>query len=516
MLRLFSNIPLPAHVLLLLLIIALRLPSLIGGYYLHDESLYMVCAERLTHGGSIYVDAWFAGPPLIVGIYYSFICIFGSSALFAIRLFACVYIYLSAVYFNGMLMEYKPFKRYPLLPSFLFVFLVSTPWYAQEFGPTLFAIFPVLVSFHAIIKLDEGRNHSYGLLFNSGILMALCILASYKAVFILGGIVLTYLILKSPRLDHFFSLIGGVLVVLLGFLLFLFWGGMFEEFWDIGALYYLDRIGFRENEMYVYELRRTLMTGLMSWGIFVILAAFTYMHYRVRFYSYVVKIRSLESTMNMWLIVVSIALIFKLRRLDTQDFILLIPPIVFYANKAFDFQWVHKLRIAIMLISLAMPIYMYMSYWGLAFPHSMSLARPLAEDTYLHGGNWQDFDLGEPIRRYFYDAEINHGIWIMGDKPELYLTLENRCANKYTDFRIVYNKFSVLPHFNDEKSVSKAERESEIFRQFLLTPPDYIIDLHKKFPYLQHRFPGLLERYVGEEVGDYMVYKAETLRSPAF
>ena len=516
MLRLFLNIPIPAHVILLVFVIILRLPSLIGGFYVHDESLYMLCAQRLLEGGDMYIDAWYAGPPLIIGIYYGFLSLFGSGALFAIRLFACLYVYISAVYFNGMLLEYKPYKRFSFLPAFIFVFLISTPWYIQTFTPTLFILLPVLISFHAIIKLDTGRTRAYSLMFNSGMLMALCILASYKAVFIFGGLILTYLILKSPSLDQLTSLIGGVVVVIGAFILYLFMNDSLDEFWDLGIMYYLDRIGFGAQEMYTYHLDQVLIIWLISWGLLIGLALYSYFHFRMRFYSYVVKIRSLESTMHMWLLVVAITLIFKFRRLEIQDFFLLMPPAVFYANKAFDFKLTYKLRMAILIICMIVPTYIYLSYWGLSSPKGSGMLRPLATDVFLHGGHWKDFNDEDPLISYFEDKKPSKGIWIMDDQPELYMRLGEECANKYIDYRIVANKFSSLPTFSGENIYSNPESEDQIFKEFTLHPPEYIIDPSENFPYLQNRFPSLLGKYTGEKIGKYIVYKTEVKRKSAF
>lgn len=516
MLRLFTNISIPAHIALLVLIVGIRLPSLLGGYYMHDESLYMICAQRLAMGGSLYTDAWFEGPPLIVFIYYGCYWLFGSASLFMMRLLACFYVYVCAVYFNGMLVEYKPFRRYSVLPAVLFALLVSTPWYAQEFGATLFALLPILISFHAIIRLDESRTRSFTLLFQAGLLMALCILAEYKSIFILVGLMLTYLFLKSPRLDQLFSLIGGVLVAVGTFLLYLFFTGGFRAFLDVGALYYLDRIGFGAAELYDYHPRENFLIWVISGGGLLLLSLLAYVHFRLRYYNYVVKIRSLESTMSMWLLVVVATLLVKIRRLELQDFILFAPPLVFYASKAFDFPWVQRLRYPILLALFSGFLFLYASYWGLRYPASMSALRPLSEERWRHGNTWRAFDPQDPLINYFRDQDLEDGIWILDDDPRLYLELGTYCANKYVDFRVVFNKFDVFPSSRPEALISSPEDEEKIFRQLERNPPDFIIDPHENFSYLQQRFPGLLGGYQRDEVAGYAIYRAEPERTPAF
>ncbi|RMG22135.1 MAG: hypothetical protein D6730_17115 [Bacteroidetes bacterium] len=493
----------------------LRLPALVGGFYMHEESLLMLCAQRLQEGGSLYTDAWYSGPPLMVWIYYLFLSVFGKGALTAIRLFGCLYVYLTAVYFSGMLVAYKPYKRFTVLPAFLFVFLVSTPWYIQEFSPALFCLLPITIAFHSMIRLDEQRTRAYSLLFQAGLLMGLCLLAAYKTIFVLAGLILTYLFLKRPRSDELISLIGGVWVVLAIFGLQLYFSGSMADYLDVGLLYYWQRLGLGTGEMYHYFPQQSLYIWLLAWSTLIFFALLGYVHFRLKFYSYVVKIRSLESTMSLWLLAVSATILFKLNRLELQDFILLIPPVVFYANRALEFSLAYRLRLPLLVLSLLMPLYMYASYWGLVFPHQLPQLRPSAEQHSLHGGFWQHFNPRDPLMQYFRERNVKT-LWVMDDDPALYLRLGAKCANKYTDFRIAYNKFPVFRQRLQHPARTKAESESEIFRQFSHFPAQYIIDPHKNFTFLQQRFPSLLGKYQPSEVGETLVYSQAGMHLPAF
>ena len=293
--RLFSHTPPRIHLLLLVLIPLLRIPSFDGSFLLLDESLYLLNAQRLQEGVSLYEGAWHMGPPLLVWIYATFVWLFGNGAMSALAVFTCIYIYIAAVYFNGMLGESRFFQKYLGISSLLFAFLVSVPWYGQELNASLFVLLPMTIAFRSLIRLDENRNHNFALLFQVGCWMMICILASYKSLFILLGIMLGYIMLKRPRLDEFFALIGGLVVVFIPFILLLIWQGNLGAWWDMGVLFFIDRLGF-EGDFFQTASGFPLQAWFISWGSVLVLATAGFIHFRLRFFSYLAQIRTVELT----------------------------------------------------------------------------------------------------------------------------------------------------------------------------------------------------------------------------
>ena len=270
--RFLSNIPLSVHIFLLILIPILRLPSFGDTFFLTEESYLLLLGQKLAEGADLYKEAWLAGPPVMAWFYGIFCYVFGDNALTAIRVFTCLYIYLSAIYFNGMLSFYKPFRRYTGLSSILFVLLTSVPWYTQQMSASLFVLLPIIISFHSIIRLNENRQGNYSLMFQAGIWLMIGIMASFKIVFLLMGVILAYLVLRSPRLDEFCALLGGLLTVFIFLLAALLITESTMEAWDQGLMYYLDRLGLAGQEVYVYEPLKTLGFWSLCWGIFLFLA----------------------------------------------------------------------------------------------------------------------------------------------------------------------------------------------------------------------------------------------------
>ena len=437
--------------------------------------------------------------------FYTFFCyLFGGSALLTIRIFTCFYIYLTAIYFNGFLVRFKPFKHYLGLPSILFVLLVSIPWYTQQMSASLFVLLPILIAFHIITELGEDKRTNYRLMFRAGLWLMISIMASYKIIFLLLGVILAYLILANPRLDELMSMIGGLLTVLMLVLVSLFMTGSLPYAWDQGVLYYLDRLGLAGTEVYVFEPLKTLGIWSMIWAVFLFLAIWGFFHFRLRFYSYKAQIRSGEMTMAIWLVGSLMMLSFKFNRLELSDLILMVPPLVFYASKTLDFKWVYRMRIPILLVSLIMPIYTYLGYWGMVFPNSFALFTPRPSQVYLHGGSKMFLEKQLPV--FSLESEnTDLGIWVMDAQPEWYHLLGRTCANKYTDYRMVYFKF---PHLagKDVSLTSAKEHEKEIFQQFSQHPPAFILDPNNHFKYIKKRFPRIFQMYKQEKKGDFLVY----------
>ena len=512
MLRLLTNIPLPIHLLLIAFIFILRLPSLIGGFYLEEESLYFLCAQRIAEGGNLYKDAWLAGPPFMVMLYWFAFKLFGGATIIAMRIIACFYLYFSAIYFNGIIESYRLFKRTPYFSGFLFAFLASIPWYVQSFNSSLFVLFPIIFSFHVIIRLNERRHKSYALLFQVGALMSICVLATYKTVFILLGIMIAYLIIVSPKVDELLAMMGGVFFVVIAMIIGMFFSGNLLHFWDIGCLFYLDRIRMGTEQLYDYEVMRAFITWGLHWGIIILLAIFGFIHYRLRFFNYIVKIRSFEFTMRIWLFIMIIALIFKLRRLELQDFILLVPPIVFYAGKSMDFQWNSFMRLLAVAVGLGVSFYSFSGYFAMAYPRAFEYFLPQEHNQFLHGGLYTQFQEDNPIKEFIKAKQITSDVWIMDNDPSLYLQLGLECPNKYTDFRIAYNKMESFRAASDFHYYSKVESHGNTFSQFYNQPPKYIIDTEKKFSYLKNKYPGLFSDYklIGQEL---WIYKNQAISS---
>ena len=507
MLKYLANTPPSVHLLLLLLIPLLRWPAFLAGYYHADEALSLLVAERTLVEGPLYLGAWHVGPPLHIWFYELFVWLFGRGGLLALRIFGVLWIYLIAVYFNGILGRFKVFRRYEGLPGILLALLASVPWSGLYFSPELLAMWPILLASNRLLNLSESPTRNYGLMFQAGALLTLAVLINYKAIFLLASGLVAYLLLRTARLDELVAGLGGIIVVALGLVGILYLQGNLEAFKTLGLQYYFQRLGVAGEAFYPLTSQTTLLSMAITWGPLLLLAAGGFIHFRLRYFSYVVKIRSLESVMALWLVACLVMLLTKWRRLELADWHLLLPPIAFYAARALEFRFPRRLRLPLLTLGLGLLLLSYLSGWSLRFPQTFSILQPEARPTWLFGSAQRGAPVPASLTKLIDPDEATKGIWIMGHEPHWYLALQAPCANRYVDFRLAYYTFPVLPGF--AQAVGRPEKEANIFEAFAQHPPRYVIDLENWFPRFRQRYPSLFVGYEPQRSGEIVVYSRQ-------
>lgn len=507
MIKYIANTPPSVHLLLLVLIPLLRWPGFLAGYYHGDEALSLLLAERALTEGPLYIGAWYAGPPLHIWFYESFVSLFGTYALLGLRIFAVLWIYCMAIYLNGIWDRFKVLRRYEGLPGILFAILASVPWTSLHMSSELLAMWPVLVAYNRLLNLTENASRNYGLMFQAGALMMVAMLTDYKVVFLFLGMIVAYLLLRTARVDELVAALGGVAVVGLTFVGFLYLQGTLSAFNEIGFRYYFQRLEVSGSELYPFTSLDTLLSISLSWGFVIVIAFVGFAHFRLRFFTYVVKIRSMELVMAAWLVSVFLMLLAKWRRLDVSDFHLLLPPIAFYAAKALDFRWPRRIRVVILTAVLAGMCISYLSGWSLRYPQTFRWL-PIAErPVWLYGAPNRGIPFPASLDQKVNRAQAKQSIWIMAHQPHWYLALDATCPNPYVDFRIAYHKFPILP--GHQQGITGPEEEKDIFHAFTQQPPAYIIDPNGLFASLQQRYPSLFAMYQPLESKGIVVYSRQ-------
>ncbi|MEO1385647.1 MAG: hypothetical protein AAFV78_20690, partial [Bacteroidota bacterium] len=243
MLRTLSYIPSPSFLLYLLLVLVLRIPSLLGDFFLAEESLFYVFAQSINEGNVLYKDLWHAGPPLMIWWYQIVHSLFGSGTIIAMEIFACFYVYILALYVTGMFAAEKPFQRASVLPGVWVILLSAVPWYTQQFSGALAIMLPVTIGYHALIQIDENRTQNFARMFRAGFFLSLAVLMAFKAIFLWVGVLISYVLFQRARWDELFSFLGGSFLVNFGVGLMLFLRGSLKSFWEVGLLFDVDRFG---------------------------------------------------------------------------------------------------------------------------------------------------------------------------------------------------------------------------------------------------------------------------------
>lgn len=495
------NIPLSAQLLFLGLIVLLRLPTFFSGFYLGDESLYLACAEKIQ-GGHLYIDAWIEGPPLMVWIYSFFVSLFGNGALAAIRVITIIYLFISILYFQGFIVDYRVFKRNQWAPGIFLILLTCSPWYSLELSAPLLMLYPLLFAFHTIIRLSTSQTGNYRRLFLLGLLLFAGILADYHVIGFLLGICIAYFTIRQAKIDEFFGILLGVGVGLLLFLLFLYFNGIGREFWDIGfsAFFFNWLNGFPE---FILSERITALKSLaLNWGVLVIFALLGLIHFRLRILNYVIVLRRVEQAMFLWLLSGLLILLFSGLQLRFSDLLTLTPPLAFYAAKTWSFRMLPVIRTSLIVL-LIIPSILMGSHFITSYTARDINFIPAAEVDEWFGIKVM-LDIHEKeLTQYFEDKTYPNGIWVLDNRPELYHHLGAVPVTRYLDFSLTIQK---LPYFGQENNLTK-EPDAEIFHQLQQQKPDYVIDVTGGFAQMRKRFPSLLGRYEVEAVGHYSVWK---------
>lgn len=482
--KILRNIPLPVLLLLLIAAVGLRLPSFLSGSMLESEAMMLLYGDRLASGAVLYTDVWYGGPPMLVWFYGVFCWLFGENALLAIRIFTVIYVFITAVYFNALLLDFRLFRNLRYLPAILLLVLTSVPVQTQEMSAWLLVLLPLLHICFMLVGLSDEYQISYGPYFRAGLWMALCSMADYTVLSLLLGFLVLYFRLHSPKLGVFFSLFGGVFIGFASVGVYCYFRHSLGALWDQGMLYYIDKQfvpGLLSFEMLTPALLRTT---LWRWGVPLLLAVVGVVHYRLRFFSYLRSIRNAETGMALWLLFGLIGLLLTWSRLSFQDLLLLAPPVAFYATKALDLDGFKRFRIPIVLLLCVLVV-----------PHILQSPRPARPNV-------------EVLRATLSTNPAPQPIWILGDSPLLYRALNAYCPNKYLDFRIATQK---LPCFAppNRNLKSRLEPEAVFFREFVSDKPRYILDTGQYFTLLRTRYPTLFEQYTGTQVGNFVVYKRQ-------
>jgi len=108
----------------ILLSIALRFLSFQYSVIDHDESTYLVIAQEILDGKTLYVDVWDTKPPGIFLLFAAFIKFFGHS-IWVIRLVAAIFIGLTAAFLFLSLKRWGTKQKYALFAAVSYVLLCT-------------------------------------------------------------------------------------------------------------------------------------------------------------------------------------------------------------------------------------------------------------------------------------------------------------------------------------------------------------------------------------------------------
>lgn len=502
MLRLLSYNHIFTYIVLFLITVAVRLPSFHPNYYQQDESFYLTCGQKIVDGGVQYIDTWDNKPPVLVWFYASFVWLFASKAIFAIRVFTVIYIFVSALLLNQFVVDNKIIERFSLLPGFLYVFLTAVPWYAQELNGEILINLPIMVAVFQVLNLTDRVSKNNHYLFWSGALLGLCFMIKYQSIFLSLGFIGGYLTIQPPKLSEVFSMIAGFLLMLAVMVGGIYLTGAMEAFWDIGLLYNLDYVVVGKNLGEEISLLFNIGQYLKLWGPFLLAALIAAAHFRLNYFTNSIRLRKVEIVLLYWFGATLLTVMIGGGRLYLHYFYLMVPPVALYASKFFEMRFNPWLRQLSFVAAVAIPLYTFGVFLVSAFPSTFK-----AVDEYISPNGWVEgyrhqLNESHPLEKYIDKAKVQNGILVMDYEPDIYARLELPCATRYTNFSMAYYKLQAFRERTNRGLISHTETLVETYRAFQDEMPEYIIDPRDLFPTLRDQIPILFAQYESRVVTD--------------
>ncbi len=505
MLRLWLNTPPLVHLLTLVLAVLCWWPGLSGDFLLSREALNLLHADAIRGDATLYIDAWLSGPPLMVWLYHAFRFMFGEYALQVLKGVFVVYLYLTAVTLPAILAEYRALKQGLGLASALTVVLAASPWFAQEVHSSLIALWPITMAFYTVIRLGDASKDNPAKALQAGLWLGLATWVSFRMGFWVVSVLVAYVLIRPFKSREVFAILTGWLMVgaLVVFVLFL--QGNLIDFWQTGILGYLDQVRFRLKDPLSMPNSGILLAWFLIWGPAIVVATFGFAHSRLRYFTYLVRIRKAETVVAVWLISGLALILVRFWRIDWSDILLLAPPTAFYAARVMELKWPMRFKIIAGALVFLFPLFQFMGYWGWKEPEQLGFLAPAP------GQVWRGSHVTTPsreldtLRAVLSPLPPEAPIWIFAQRPGLYYDLGRPAAVRYTDARLTLLKLAALPPAQILSPWTPAEPESETFRSLSEELPAAILDPGDWTPYLSRRYPLLFERYATLKAGSYTV-----------
>lgn len=504
--------------ILLVFIIFLRFPSFNSEYIGNIESSHLIIADRILSGGIHYLDAWDCKPPLTTWFYTFFRWGFGDYALGAINIFAIIYIFISSVLLDGLISNYRSPNESSSFSAFLFAFLISAPCFSQEVGPEFLSILPMLLTlaYFSTYVMEEQKKWDY--LFYMGVLIGICTGLKHQGFIFLITIMIAYVFTTRPSLKDMVTGGGGFIITLLIIYLPIYFLGAFSSYWDLAVLYNYDHYKFDIFNGAITD-SYSLFDFLRYYGVFFLLALFGFLSYRGRRAGSIVKHRKFEVIMSIFLAVGAgiIALSGKFFFMPYVYFVA--PAMVFYITSYLNGKNFKRFKRFVLFTAYLMPVYSYLIYVICANTALYQWVEPFEKyDYWIHQfrRNLVPDKQIELFKKDLLNHKINTGIWVAYYQPDLYIRLDKKCASKYVDFAIAYNKMDWLSHnFKHSTLLSKSESMANVYHAFRYEKPDYIIDAYGIFQEIKNHLPLLMDDYSMKKIGYCKVYyRGNAIPSP--
>ncbi len=497
------------YLFLLIFIVLLHIPVFHENYYGIDESLYVLCAQKIAQGEVMYLEVWDNKPPLIFGFYTLFVRLFGNYTFFALRTFSIFYYFICALIFNQLFYFYRFSKSFHIWPGILLALLSLNPWYANELNAEHLMLLPTLfMVLYASFYFIEGEKKWY-YLYWIGILGAVCMGFKYQGLFNLIGLIFGVFLFYTLKPQELLTIFLGFMTVILMIFLSLYFTDSVNEFVDIGFLYNFDYMRVGKNLGEEVNWFTGLKEYLKNYGVLIVTGTLGILNYRARFYTMAIRQRKIETLLLSLSIFSLIAILLGGSRLYLHYFIQLLP-----------FLLIHAVYFALsrrrwgrfmLFLNFIFPLFTLTIYYFVSTPERFRVIQPYIKPNGWVYSKFEELHYSKQEMLLLKDLQQNHPnlnqIFIVDFQPQLYLKLKKSCSLKYVNSSLTFYKMNWLSHHKGKLTLwSKPEQLSDLYKELYRKKPKYIIDNQRIFEEWKDKMPLFLSQYKKKTIGNYSVY----------
>lgn len=398
-------------ILILLLVVVLRIPSLFEPYWYGDEGIYLVLGQALRKGLVFYRDIHDNKPPLL----YLLAAIAGN--VFYFRLILMVWFGIATTVFFKLMQVILPKKKMAWYGTTLAMIVLTTLFEGNVANAEIFIVLPVVL---AILLVAKKTKNWFGV----GLLFSIGFLFKVPAAFDLAALAVWLIIFEKISFKKLLTLGLGFILPILGTIIYYgVVGGM--EPYVRSAL--LQNVGYLTS----WQAGQQGSGGLMNRGI--IIAVFLTMFYPL---AKKFKLSRWASLMVIWFLLAMYGALLSERPYPHYLIQPAIPGAILLALFLYNKQKV--LKLVIITVGILSGWWCYqIKFWGYPIvPYYVNFVKYITQQrgleeyrNYFDPRVNQAYQLGEYLKRSTLPQDR---VFIWGDEPGVYALGERLPVGRYT------------------------------------------------------------------------------------
>lgn len=395
-------------ILILLLVVILRIPSLFEPLWYGDEGIYLVLGQALRKGLVFYRDIHDNKPPLL----YLLAAIAGN--VFYFRLILMVWFGIATTVFFKLMQAVLPKKKLAWYGTTLAMIILTTMFEGNVANAEIFIVLPVVL---AILLVAKKTKNWFGV----GLLFSVGFLFKVPAAFDFAALVIWLMIFEKNRLRKIWSLGLGFILPILGTIIY---------YGVVGGLEPYVRSALLQNVGYL-NTWGTSKSGLMNRGI--IIAVFLAMFYPL---AKKFKLSKWASLTVIWFLLAMFGALLSERPYPHYLIQPAVPGAILIALFLFNKQ--RALKLMIVIVGVLSGWWWYqIKFWGYPIvPYYINFVQYITQQksleeyrNYFDPRVNQTYQLGEYLKNSTLPQDR---VFIWGDEPGVYALGERLPVGRYT------------------------------------------------------------------------------------